>query len=167
MKLELKSIAYWSIIKISFVVNLILGAIIGFVVGVFMSFFMALASEMGELSGSSLPFFEDGGTGGIAMVIMMVFIYGFLGAIFNTILCIIATFIYNMAAKLLGGIELEFAEVPVPMPPYSYGSYQPGQPPAQPYYAPPPPHQPAPTPPPPPPPVQPLPPDMKPPEDNG
>lgn len=163
MKLELKSIGYWSVVKIAFVVNLVVGAIIGFFIGVFMSFFMALASEMGELGGTPLPFFEDSGTGGIVMIIMMVFLYGFLGAIFNTILCIIGTFIYNMAAKLLGGIELEFAEVPVPMPPYAYGTYQPGQPSAPPYYAPPQ----RPTPPPPPPPVQPMPPDMKPPEEKG
>lgn len=166
MKLELKSIGYWSVIKIAFVVNLILGAIVGFFVGVFMSFFMALASEMGELGGSPFPFMEDGGAaGGLVMIIMMVFIYGFLMAIFNTILCIIATFIYNIAVKFLGGIEFEFAEIQTPMPPYAYGSYQqPGQPPAQPYYTPPPQR---PTPPPPPPPVQPMPPDMKPPEERG
>ncbi len=174
MKLELKSIGYWSIIKISFVVNLVLGAIIGFVVGTFMSFFMALASQMGEIGGSSMPFFNEGSgaAGGIVMIILLVIIYGFLGAIFNTILCIIATFIYNLAAKLLGGIELEFVDIPANLPPYSYSGYQPSQPQA---YQTPPPQQPAPPPPPPPPPlgpppppppVQPLPPDIEPPEDK-
>ncbi len=178
MKLELKSIGYWSIIKISFVVNLVLGAIIGFFIGAFMSFFMALATQMGEFGGTSMPFLNEGSgaAGGIVMIILMVILYGFMGAIFNTILCIIATFIYNLAAKLLGGIELEFAEIPANLPPYSYGGqhqYQPPPPQPQPMQPqqhpappPPPPPPPPPGPPPPPPPVQPLPPDIEPPKDE-
>jgi ABC-type multidrug transport system permease subunit len=184
MKFELKSIGYWSVIKISFVINLVVGACIGLFVGTFFGLIMSFASQMGGMGGMSgmdIPMFENGGPASILVVIMMVFLYGFMGAIFNTILAIIITFVYNMASRLLGGVELELSQMQLqPVMPNAYAGQQGAQYQQQPMQAyaqpqpqmpqqapPPPPVQPqAPqhTPPPPPPPVQPLPPDITPPE---
>ena len=169
MKLELKSIGYWSVIKISFIINLVVGACIGLFVGLFMGVIMSFASQMGSMSGMELPMFDDGGPASILVIIMMIFLYGFMGAVFNTILAIIVTFVYNMAAKVLGGVELDLNQMQLQPIPNAY----PGQPvanyqqrPVQQYAQPQPPQQPPQQAPPPPPPVQPLPPDITPPPDG-
>jgi hypothetical protein len=175
MKFELKSIGYWSVIKISFVINLVVGACIGLFVGTFLGVIMSFASQFGGMGGTEFPMFEDGGPTGIIMIIVMVFVYGFMGAVFNTILAIVITFVYNMAARLLGGFELELEQTQLqPVMPNAYPGQQPqyqqppsyAQPQPQPQapQPPQPPRQQTPAPPPPPPPVQPLPPDITPPE---
>lgn len=143
MKLELKAIGYWSLIKISFVVNLVGGFIIGFFFALFVGFFLSLAERLGTMGGMSIPMDEIPSIG--LLIILYPILFGFFGAVFNTLLYVIIAFIYNVGAKFLGGVELEFGEVaqvaPAPAPPY--------QPAPEPYY-----QRPS---PPPPPPVQPWP----------
>ncbi len=143
MKLELKSIGYWSLIKISFVVNLVGGFIIGFFFALFVGFFLSLADKLGTMGGMPIPMDEIPSIG--LLIIIYPFLFGFFGAVFNTILYVIIAFIYNVGAKVLGGVELEFGEVaqvaPAPAPTY--------QPTPEPYYQR--------STPPPPPPVQPWP----------
>ncbi|MBN2226793.1 MAG: DUF3566 domain-containing protein [candidate division Zixibacteria bacterium] len=147
MKFELRSIGYWAIIKISFTLNLVMG----FLIGIFYAFFlMLMAPFMTELQGfGDMPMFEDG----IGFLLILIPIaFSLLGAVFNTILLLIAAFIYNVVARLVGGLEFELRQCDVP-PPQTYQAA-----PAHQYAAPPPP--------PPPPPVGPLPPDVQPPEEG-
>ncbi|SYZ73318.1 hypothetical protein TRIP_C21436 [Candidatus Zixiibacteriota bacterium] len=153
MKFELKAIGYWSLIKTSFVINLIVGFIMGIFFALFIGAIFSFAANMGGLGGS--PLFQEGMPPIGLLLILYPFLFGFGGAIFYTILFVIIAFVYNMTAKLLGGLEFDLQQVAV---------MQPVQPPPSYYQAPP--AYPTPPSPPPPPPVQPLPPDMTPPPDN-
>jgi hypothetical protein len=153
MKFELKSIGYWSLIKISFVVNLIAGFVAGIFFALFIGFIFSFASRMGGLGG--MPLFEEG-MPPIGLIMMMYpFILGFGGAIINTIMFLIVAFVYNVAAKMIGGLELEFKQLPVALSPSQPAGY---------YSVPP--SYPTPPSPPPPPPIQPLPPEMTPPPEG-
>lgn len=155
MKYELKSIGYWSLIKISFLINLIVGFIVGLFFAVFVGAIISLAGRMSGMAG--LPMFTDEMPPIGFLLVFYPFMFAFGGAVFNTIIYVIIAFIYNIMAKLIGGIELEFNEIR--LQPVTYATLQPPQ--APPAYAPPS------TPPPPPPPVQPLPPNTTaPPEEN-
>jgi len=154
MKFELKKIGYWPATKVMFIVNLIMGFIGGFFFAIFMGI---MVTVMGRLGTASPYFSQDMESIGIGMMLIIYPIFfAFFGAFFYTLLGLIAIFIYNMTARLLGGLEFDFAEI-VPKPqfetPTSY-------------------HQPPPEGaaektiiPPPPPPIEPIPPDMTPPPD--
>ena len=148
MKFELKAIGYWSVIRVSFIVNLIVGFIFGVFYAIFIGIFISLISNV--LNASEFGMLEDGFS--MAGLIIIPFIFAFGGAVFNTILFTITAFIYNMAGKYFGGLELELNQIqiqPVTSAPYAPSYTPPQAPPAKTY-----------TPPPPPPPVQPLPPDI-------
>ena len=154
MRLELKSIGYWSLIKISFIVNLVIGFIIGLFYALFMGAFLSLMGNMSGLTGMPMGEEEIPSIG--FLIVFMPFFFSFFGAVVNTILLLICTFVYNLSTKLVGGLEFTFSEM---------------QPIQQSYAAPPPPQaslygQPNQSPPPPPPPVEPLPPNVPPPSDN-
>jgi len=153
MKLELKSIGYWSLIKVSFIINLIVGFIIGLFFALFVGLIFSVASNLGGMK--MMPFPEEGMPSVGILLIIYPFLFGFGGAIINTMIYLIIAFVYNTAARLIGGFEMEFTQVPVqmaavpPIPPPGY--YMPQTPPQAP---------------PPPPPVEPLPPDITPPPDS-
>jgi hypothetical protein len=157
MKLELKSIGYWSLIKVSFIISLIVGFIIGLFFALFVGFIFSVASNLGGMK--MMPFPEEGMPSVGILLIIYPFLFGFGGAIINTIIYLIIAFVYNTAAGIIGGIELEFNQLPVQM------VAVPSMPPPG-YYMPPTPLQSTPSPPPPPPPVEPLPPDITPPPDS-
>jgi len=149
MKFELKSIGYWSAIKVSFIVNLLLGLIYGFFLAIISGLVMSLLDSVYGSIGISIPELESPPIA--LLLILYPIMFGFGGAVFNTIFVAIAVFIYNMVGKFIGGLELEMNEVRLQaMPVAQAPAYVPAPPP----------------PPPPPPPMQPLPPDMTPPDDK-
>lgn len=152
MRLELRSIGYWSLIKVSFIVNLVVGFVIGLFFALFVGFIFSFAANMGGMSG--MPLFQEGMPSIGILLFFYPFLFGFGGAIFNTIIYVIIAFVYNNAAKMVGGVEMEFGQVavqPVAPPMYATPTFTPSQPLA---------------PTPPPPPVRPMPPDMTPPPDE-
>jgi len=161
MRLELKSIGYWSLIKISFVLNLVIGFIIGLFYALFMGLFWGLMGEMSSFGGMAFDQYDAPPIG--LMLIIMPLFFSFFGAVINTILLLICTLVYNLTAKLIGGLEFDFAEMQPKADTYA------APPPTGAYTTPPiqePPPRPRPQTPPPPPPLEPLPPDVQPPEDN-
>ena len=150
MKYELKTIGYWPVIKISFVINLIIGFIIGIFYALFMGIILSLAAQFPMFSELSGPYGEEPSIG--VLIIILPIMFSFMAAVFNTIFIIIAVFIYNMAAKLIGGLEFEFAEIKLQPAANARTAYQAQTEPI--------------VPPPPPPPVEPLPPDITPPDDQ-
>ena len=106
MKLELKRISVWSAVKISFVLNLILG----FIFGIFYAFILlAIASLPMSVMGEDSPRFLTA-FAGIAAILLPFFFAFFLGVVY-TIIVAIATVAYNLVAKLTGGLEFEYKQV--------------------------------------------------------
>jgi len=116
MRYELKSISIWALIKVSFFFNLIVGFIAGLLYGLLFSFIMAIMAKM-PFGRSELPDLEM--PMGL-MIVILPFICAIGSAIFHTLILIVVAFIYNMIAKLTGGMEFELSPVtvaPVPPPP--------------------------------------------------
>jgi len=159
MKYELKSIGYWPLIKVSFLINLIVGFIMGLFVALFMGLMISLLGRIGGLPGMEMYNEEMAPMG--FMLVIYPFMFAIFGAVFYTILFLLVALIYNLIAKAVGGLEFTLNEIRVQ--PLAYAA------PPSPTYAqpqqPPPPPQPA-QPPPPPPPVEPLPPDITPPDEG-
>jgi hypothetical protein len=153
MKYELKSIGYWPLIKVSFLINLIIGFIVGLFFALFMGFILSMMEHLGGMSG--MPMYTEEMLPIGVMLILYPFMFAFFGAVFYTLFCLIIAFVYNIIVKLVGGFEFELKEVQVAytapaVPSYAQNTFP----------------SPPPTPPPPPPPVEPLPPNITPPPDE-
>ena len=153
MKFEVKSVSYWSAVKVSFIVNLLMGLLVGFFFAIFSGLVLSLMDGVYGAMGISIPELDSPPIA--LMIILYPILFGFGGAVFNTIFVVIAVFVYNIVGKFIGGLEVEMSEIRLQaMPTAQAPAYVPTPPP----------------PPPPPPEMQPLPPDMTPPEnktDNG
>lgn len=108
MKLELKRISLWATIKISFIINLVLG----FIVGCFYALMLVAISAMPSAFQNN-EFEQFSGVFG-AVALLMPFFFAFMMAIVNTILAFIMVVVYNFSARMMGGLELEFAKVDEP-----------------------------------------------------
>lgn len=149
MRYELKNIGYWGFIKISFFVNFLGGLVIGFFYGLLFSLISAASQAFAPYQNEFGDAFSSG-----AMIIVLPIFFAFAGSFFNTILGLIFVFIYNMGAKFLGGLEMDFEPVKAAEPPpqpYQQHYHQYAPPPPPQYQTPPPPPPPRPETPPPPP----------------
>jgi hypothetical protein len=107
MKYELKRISVWSVIKVSFLVNLVVGFLMGILYAFFIMIFAFLPMTfMPSEVRSEVPIAASG----ILLIIVPIFVAG-MAAIFNTIFAAIAALVYNLAAKLVGGLEWTLEEV--------------------------------------------------------
>jgi len=114
MRYELKTIGIWALIKVSFFFNLIVGFIAGLLYGMLFSFFMAVMANL-PFARSDMPDMEM--PVGL-MIVIMPFIFAIGSAIFHTMILLVMAFIYNLIAKLTGGMEFELSPVTVaPVPP--------------------------------------------------
>jgi len=108
MRYELKSIPFWPVLKVGFFVNLVVGLLVGILYAMFLIPFMAVLSnisafETGEIDFSAAPL-------GLMIFILPV-ITAFFQAFFGTLFCVVVVLIYNLAARLFGGLELNLEEV--------------------------------------------------------
>ena len=99
MKLEIKSIGIWSLIKISVFIHLI----VGFIFGIFYAIMLSVISSAGVLP-LDIMGNEDITLLGMLIIVPIMFSIG--GAVFGTIWVVICVFIYNLLAKLIGGLEI-------------------------------------------------------------
>jgi hypothetical protein len=103
MKYELRSIGFWSFVKIAFVVNFIAGIIAGVF---FIPFGFVL---LGLLELSTLPdtgsYVDEGSPVG-ALMILMPIISAFGAAVIGTFFQSMVVLIYNILASSLGGLRL-------------------------------------------------------------
>ncbi len=108
MRYELKTIPFWPVLKVGFFVNLVVGLLVGILYAMFLIPFVALMS--------SIPAFESGGFdfGGAPLGLMM-FIMPIISALtwafFGTVFLVIVVLVYNLTAKLVGGLELNLEKV--------------------------------------------------------
>ena len=110
MKYEMKRVGIFSVIKIAF----ILGGAAGFLGGLFAGMIFAAIGSMFSSMGLPPEMSEIGGLAGgmgLAMVFILPFVYGFIGAVFAAIYGAIGGGLYNLAARMFGGLEWEMAPV--------------------------------------------------------
>jgi hypothetical protein len=102
MTYEIKKIDVWSVVKIAFILYGIFGLIFGLFYAVILTMLGGIISQFGELGGEfgqMTGFFT--GAVGIVMAFFMALFYAVIGAIFTAIFI----WLYNVLAKLTGGIR--------------------------------------------------------------
>ena len=132
-KVQVKRVGVFSLAKIYAITMAAAGVIIGVIYGLI---FMAVGGAM--MAGGGRDANTAGASSLVIGLIMMVAIpifYGVLGFIAG----LVGGAIYNVAARTVGGIELELENMdgggyaPPPSPNWNAQSYQPGQPQQYPY----------------------------------
>ncbi|HZH29224.1 MAG TPA: hypothetical protein VEY11_00400 [Pyrinomonadaceae bacterium] len=105
--MTVKRIGVLSLAKMQGVVMAVIGLIIGLIYGIFFMIFSAvIMSSGGRGSGASAA---GGVVGGLAMMILMPIFYAVLGFGIGAL----SAFIYNIAARSIGGVELELENTEV------------------------------------------------------
>lgn len=129
MQYEVRSIGFLSAFKILFVVNLVLG----FVMGIFYAIMLSAILSIG--AGAPLAAYEFGLPSDIPIAmffIVLPFMFALGGAVIGTIIGLVAVVIYNIVARLIGGLEFDLraSEEEVAPPSYPTGRMYAQQPPA-------------------------------------
>jgi hypothetical protein len=103
MNLELKKIDIWSCIKISFILYGIFGLAIGIFYAILLTFLGGVLSSFG---GKEFGSFGGLFTGflGVFMAFFLAIFYAVIGSIFTAIFA----WLYNVFAKVAGGVKFEF-----------------------------------------------------------
>ena len=126
-KMQIKRVGVLSYAKISSVIMAGVGLIYGILYGIFIMIFVGAMAGMGGRSGAPAAGF--GIAGGLMVMIVVPIIFAVMGFISG----VIGALIYNFAAGMVGGIELELEStdvsfVPPPQPQqWNANQYQPGQ----------------------------------------
>ncbi len=127
MKIEIKRIGLFSAIKTMFV----LGGVGGFLLGIIQWMMLLMIQRAGESLPAGLSGFDQPGVSelldaGIGVLgLALPFFGGFAGAVAGVFFAAILGGVYNLAARMWGGLEVETAEsgtadssaVPMPRPP--------------------------------------------------
>ncbi len=109
MQYEIKRLDLLSVLKVSFLINLVLGFLIGIFYALILTQMMAVFSS----------FMDDQALSGIAkltgpgLIFMALFLAVFF-AIFWSIMLVIAAAIYNLLSGAVGGIKVELQTPPAP-----------------------------------------------------
>jgi hypothetical protein len=131
MKYRIHKIGVWSAVKISFLINALLGACLGFFIGIMFFLFGALLARFSDIPGG--PELGMPMIGGVAAIILMPIFYGFFLAVVNGIIVTaIGIWLYNIFSGLVGGVEMELDEIRIArtyaQPPPSPGQVNPAAP---------------------------------------
>ena len=129
LKYEIKHIDVWAVMKIAF----LLGGVMGFIFGLFYAIFLSIVGGILDMIGGG-GFEEISGlfTGvfGFFMIFFMVFTYAVVGSIMAAILA----WLYNLFARIVGGIKVTLnpgsdqsqrPSSPSPVPPSGSTSHRP------------------------------------------
>ncbi len=133
MRYELKSIGIWSVIKVSVFVHLIMGFIVGLLYALMWSFMMSVYSRFGLLPIQEMSFMELPVAG---LIVLLPIGFSLGGAVFGTVGAFILALVYNLVAKIVGGLEFRFDDlrpdaIPTTQQPMTAYTAQPAQPPQQ------------------------------------
>jgi hypothetical protein len=104
MRYELKSISLWSVIRVSFFLNMVIGFVLGALYALMMSIYFAAASSFPALIGGGI---DISGSSIGAILILFPLIGAACGAVFHTILAMIICLAYNLIGRMTGGFEFE------------------------------------------------------------
>ncbi len=101
MKYEIKRFEYFPVFKLVITVCLVVGIIFGIILGALLGAGIGSFSQYYDLGRIGL------GGAGAALGVIMGVVFGIIWAILAGIVSILYVFIYNLAAGLVGGIEVE------------------------------------------------------------
>ena len=144
MRYELKSVAIWPMVKVTFLISLVIGFLLGLFIALLIGPMMAMMSSFGMPdSGLETARFSVG-----AMMLFLPILYALFMAVFNAIGALIAVGLYNAVARW-GGLEFDLGSIGEirdhhPAERVVYGTAAYPSPPAPPQPAPPPPPSPPP-----------------------
>jgi outer membrane biosynthesis protein TonB len=105
MRYELRSIGIWSFVKVAFFVNLVAGFVSGILYALFFGAMMAAMSQLPQFGGALEPM---SGVGTGVMLVLFPIMGAFSAAFFGTLFGLLFVVVYNLTAKLIGGLELNF-----------------------------------------------------------
>jgi hypothetical protein len=108
MRWELKSIAIWPLVRVSFLYNLVIGLIFGLVAALVLGFFMAVSSALPAWSSGDIEV-QEYSLGGLIVILPLVISIG--GAVLNTLLGVVMVSVYNVVARMVGGLEFNLVEI--------------------------------------------------------
>jgi uncharacterized BrkB/YihY/UPF0761 family membrane protein len=111
MTYEIKKIDVWSVVKIAFILYGIFGLIFGLFYALLLTFLGGILSQFGGDFGQISGFFT--GAVGILMAFFIALFYAVIGAIFTAIF----VWLYNVLAKLAGGIRFNLEGEKIATPP--------------------------------------------------
>lgn len=109
MRYELKSLGIWSFVKVSFFLHLVIGFVLGLFYAAMLMMVFAVASSAPLDEISSLPF--DLGAVGPLMMIILPIVMAVGGAVFGTLFGVLVVVVYNLIARMAGGVEFDFEPV--------------------------------------------------------
>ena len=113
MTFELKKIDVLSAIKVSFLINAVIGLLVGIFIGSFVALIMSFANQF-------MPYDQMGGTvtafpGAIGAFggILMGLLYAVLISVVNGVIVTgVIALLYNLIASWVGGVRVKFNELP-------------------------------------------------------
>lgn len=105
MRYELRSIGIWSFVKVAFFVNLVAGFVSGILYALFFGAMMAAMSQLPQFGGALEPM---NGIGTGVMLVLFPIMGAFSAAFFGTLFGLLFVIVYNLTARLIGGLELNF-----------------------------------------------------------
>ncbi|MCI0532214.1 MAG: DUF3566 domain-containing protein [candidate division Zixibacteria bacterium] len=105
MNYEIKRIDLWSAIKISFIVNGVLGFGLGLVIGLLAAAATELLAPFMAMGGSELQEVGSGSTAA-SIIVTPFFVAFFMAVIYGVIVTGIFVVLYNLIAKLSGGVKV-------------------------------------------------------------
>jgi hypothetical protein len=143
MKYEVRAISIWTVFKVSFVLHTVFGFLMGVFYAISFIPMMQMMSKFGRFPGA-FPV-EDMPVGILMILFPIMFAIG--GAFFGTLSSLILALLYNLVARLMGGLQLTLnpVEEATPAPPQrsvqgtNEVAAQPAPPPPPPMETPPPP----------------------------
>jgi hypothetical protein len=102
---EVKRIDLWSLFKLAFIINAVIGLIIGF-------FYALMFMAIGGINSAMFAdeFQKIGVFGGLFGLIMIPF-FSFINAIFGSVIATIAGWVYNLIAGMAGGLRFQANQV--------------------------------------------------------
>jgi len=107
MRYELKSVAIWPIVKVTFLISLVIGFLLGLFIALIIGPMIALMPSLGMSdSGFETARFSVG-----AMMLFLPILYALFVAVFNTIGALIAVGCYNVVARWGGGLEFDLGSI--------------------------------------------------------
>lgn len=108
MRYEVKSIGVWALIKITFFLSLALGFLLGLFYAIVI---IPIVTAVGGLAGMGGSAFEEMPSVGVLAIILPI-MFALFAAVFNSLLVMILAAVYNLIARLLGGMEMHLDLLP-------------------------------------------------------